>query len=173
MSQTQTLLPRGPINGNGSGGGGYPGGGVTPSSAPSQPGGALQHYGGGSGQVMSNGVQQQQQQLQQQQQQQQQQQEEEQEEEREESPPEIDITINNVVCSFSVRCHLNLRDIALRGINVEYRKENGVRTQKIWFRKSRSSNALRYKTGIETVIGFLLNLYIKSPTPSLITHQTN
>jgi transcription initiation factor TFIID TATA-box-binding protein len=41
--------------------------------------------------------------------------------------PEIDIVINNVVGSFSVRCHLNLRDIALRGINVEYRKENGVR----------------------------------------------
>ena len=40
--------------------------------------------------------------------------------------PELDIVINNVVCSFNVRCHLNLRDIALRGINVEYRKENGV-----------------------------------------------
>ena len=41
--------------------------------------------------------------------------------------PEVDIVINNVVCSFNVRCHLNLRDIALRGLNVEYRKENGVR----------------------------------------------
>lgn len=40
--------------------------------------------------------------------------------------PEIDIVINNVVCSFSVRCHLNLRQIALNGINVEYRRENGV-----------------------------------------------
>ena len=40
--------------------------------------------------------------------------------------PEVDIVINNVVCSFNVRCHLNLRDIALRGLNVEYRKENGV-----------------------------------------------
>ena len=39
---------------------------------------------------------------------------------------EVDIVINNVVCSFSVRCHLNLRDIALRGVNVEYRRENGV-----------------------------------------------
>lgn len=29
--------------------------------------------------------------------------------------PEIDIMINNVVCSFSVRCHLNLREIALNG----------------------------------------------------------
>lgn len=39
---------------------------------------------------------------------------------------EIDIYINNVVCSFSVRCHLNLRQIALHGCNVVYRRENGV-----------------------------------------------
>lgn len=45
--------------------------------------------------------------------------------------PEIDIVINNVVCSFSVRCHLNLREIALNGMNVEYRKENGMITMKI------------------------------------------
>lgn len=48
-----------------------------------------------------------------------------------EGEPEIDIVINNVVCSFSVRCHLNLRDIALNGINVEYRKENGMITMKL------------------------------------------
>ena len=47
-------------------------------------------------------------------------------EENGQDKPELDIVINNVVCSFNVRCHLNLRDIALRGINVEYRKENGV-----------------------------------------------
>jgi hypothetical protein len=41
-------------------------------------------------------------------------------------PPETDIIINNVVCSFSVGCHLNLRQIALNGANVEYRRENGV-----------------------------------------------
>ena len=35
--------------------------------------------------------------------------------------PEMDIFINNVVCSFSVRCHLNLKEIALSGSNVEYR----------------------------------------------------
>ena len=40
--------------------------------------------------------------------------------------PEVDIVINNVVCSYSVRCHLNLRQIALQGCNVEYRRENGV-----------------------------------------------
>ncbi|XP_067007889.1 TATA box-binding protein-like 1 [Anabrus simplex] len=45
--------------------------------------------------------------------------------------PEIDIVINNVVCSFSVRCHLNLRQIALKGANVEYRRENGMITMKL------------------------------------------
>ncbi|XP_012288097.1 TATA box-binding protein-like protein 1 [Orussus abietinus] len=44
---------------------------------------------------------------------------------------EIDIVINNVVCSFSVRCHLNLREIALNGSNVEYRRENGMITMKL------------------------------------------
>lgn len=43
-----------------------------------------------------------------------------------EEEPEVDIVINNVVCSFSVRCHLNLRQIALNGVNVEYRREHGV-----------------------------------------------
>lgn len=45
--------------------------------------------------------------------------------------PEVDIIINNVVCSFAVRCHLNLRQIALNGINVEYRRENGMVTMKL------------------------------------------
>lgn len=45
--------------------------------------------------------------------------------------PEIDIVINNVVCSFSVRCHLNLREIALNGHNVEFRRENGMVTMKL------------------------------------------
>ncbi|KAI5741926.1 hypothetical protein M8J77_001225 [Diaphorina citri] len=45
--------------------------------------------------------------------------------------PEVDIIINNVVCSFSVRCHLNLRQIALNGVNVEYRRENGMVTMKL------------------------------------------
>ncbi|XP_014297974.1 TATA box-binding protein-like 1 [Microplitis demolitor] len=48
-----------------------------------------------------------------------------------EAQPEIDILIRNVVCSFSVRCHLNLREIALNGSNVEYRKENGMITMKL------------------------------------------
>lgn len=49
----------------------------------------------------------------------------------EEPPPEIDIMINNVVCSFSVKCHLNLRQIALNGVNVEFRRENGMVTMKL------------------------------------------
>lgn len=48
-----------------------------------------------------------------------------------EEEPEIDIVINNVVCSFSVRCHLNLRNIALNGFNVEFRRENGMVTMKL------------------------------------------
>ena len=43
-----------------------------------------------------------------------------------EEEQEVDITINNVVCSFSVRCHLDLRYIAMNADNVEYRRENGV-----------------------------------------------
>jgi len=45
--------------------------------------------------------------------------------------PELDIVINNVVCSFSVGCHLKLREIALQGANVEYRRENGMVTMKL------------------------------------------
>ncbi|XP_020281245.1 TATA box-binding protein-like protein 1 [Pseudomyrmex gracilis] len=45
--------------------------------------------------------------------------------------PALDIVINNVVCSYSVRCHLNLREIAQRGSNVEYRRENAMVTMKL------------------------------------------
>ncbi len=47
--------------------------------------------------------------------------------EQQSDEPVIDITINNVVCSFSVKSHLNLKQIAQNGFNVEYRRENGVR----------------------------------------------
>lgn len=50
---------------------------------------------------------------------------------KEENEPEVDIVINNVVCSFSVRCHLNLKEIAMNGSNVEYRRENGMVTMKL------------------------------------------
>ena len=55
----------------------------------------------------------------------------EKDEENDQDKPELDITINNVVCSFNVRCHLNLRDIALKGLNVELRKENRMVTMKL------------------------------------------
>jgi Transcription factor TFIID (or TATA-binding protein, TBP) len=45
--------------------------------------------------------------------------------------PEIDIVISNVVCAFSVRCHLALKEIALHGANVEYKRENGMVTMKL------------------------------------------
>lgn len=45
--------------------------------------------------------------------------------------PEIDIVINNVVCAFNVRCTLALKEIALHGANVEYKRENGMVTMKL------------------------------------------
>lgn len=49
----------------------------------------------------------------------------------EEPEPEIDIVISNVVCAFSVRSQLTLKDIALNGANVEYKRENGMVTMKL------------------------------------------
>lgn len=43
-------------------------------------------------------------------------------------PNSLNIYVNNVVCSYSTRCHLNLRRIAMEGMHVEYKKENGVST---------------------------------------------
>jgi len=48
-----------------------------------------------------------------------------------EESPEIDIIINNVVCSFSVRCHLNLKRIAMEGAHVEFKRENGMLNMKL------------------------------------------
>ena len=45
--------------------------------------------------------------------------------------PEIDIVISNVVCAFNVRSALQLKEIALHGINVEYKRENGMVTMKL------------------------------------------
>lgn len=47
------------------------------------------------------------------------------------NPMTLDIVINNVVCNFNVKCHLDLRRLALHGTNVEYRRENGMVTMKI------------------------------------------
>ena len=70
-------------------------------------------------------------------------------EENGQDKPELDIVINNVVCSFNVRCHLNLRDIALRGLNVEYRKENGV-----------SFHKPKYDVAIISVISYAFQNYL-------------
>lgn len=46
--------------------------------------------------------------------------------EPEEEGPLLSISINNVVCSFSTKCHLNLKKIATEGTNVEYHRQHGV-----------------------------------------------
>lgn len=46
-------------------------------------------------------------------------------------PPVIDVVISNVVCSFDVRCHLNLKSIALNAANVEFKREQGMVTMKM------------------------------------------
>ncbi|XP_076439931.1 TATA box-binding protein-like 1 [Babylonia areolata] len=56
---------------------------------------------------------------------------EEGENEVEDSQNVIDIHINNVVCSFSVRCHINLKRLAMEGANVEYRREHGICNMKL------------------------------------------
>ncbi|OWF35909.1 TATA box-binding protein-like protein 1 [Mizuhopecten yessoensis] len=45
--------------------------------------------------------------------------------------PTIDIIINNVVASYSTRCHLDLRRIATDGKHVEYKREFGMCNMKI------------------------------------------
>ena len=43
---------------------------------------------------------------------------------------DIDIKINNVQCTFNVRCLLNIEDIIERGVNVELRKNrDGIKMQ--------------------------------------------
>jgi TATA-box binding protein (TBP) (component of TFIID and TFIIIB) len=39
---------------------------------------------------------------------------------------QVEISINNVVSSFSTRCRLNLRTIAMAGMHVEFKKENNM-----------------------------------------------
>jgi len=45
----------------------------------------------------------------------------------------LDIIITNVVATFRTRCHLNLRTIALEGVNVIYKPEVGVRNAMFCF----------------------------------------
>lgn len=71
-------------------------------------------------------------------------------EEAEDDEPVIDIVINNVVCSFSVSCHLDLRNIALNGNNVEFRRENGMVTMKL---RKPSTTASVWSSGKITCTG--------------------
>jgi Transcription factor TFIID (or TATA-binding protein, TBP) len=41
--------------------------------------------------------------------------------------PVIDIVISNVVCTFNTKCHLNLKRLATEGMNVVYKREQGVK----------------------------------------------
>ncbi|XP_070557019.1 TATA box-binding protein-like 1 [Ptychodera flava] len=44
---------------------------------------------------------------------------------RDDNNDSVDVFINNVVCTFSTRCHLNLKRIGMEGVNVEYRRDSG------------------------------------------------
>lgn len=50
---------------------------------------------------------------------------------QEDDSPVIDIHINNVVCTFNLRCHINLKRLAMEGSNVEYRREHGILNMKL------------------------------------------
>lgn len=76
-----------------------------------------------------------------------------------EDAPVLDININNVVCSFNVRCHLNLRQIALTAANVEYRRENGMVTMKI---RRPSTTASIWSSGKITCTGATSNADAKT-----------
>lgn len=50
-----------------------------------------------------------------------------QEEDDDDDTPEIDIKISNVVSNFACQCHLNLKNVAMKGSNVIYKRNVGVR----------------------------------------------
>ena len=52
-------------------------------------------------------------------------------EDNEELDSQLDVKINNVVCSFNVKRELNLREIAQNGFNVEYKRTSGMVTMRI------------------------------------------
>ncbi|XP_071964345.1 TATA box-binding protein-like 1 [Antedon mediterranea] len=60
------------------------------------------------------------------------------------------IAINNVVCSFGLRCHLNLRRIATTGENVEYKREMGHVVMRM--RRPRSTATI-WSSGKVTIAG--------------------
>lgn len=64
--------------------------------------------------------------------------------------PTIDINVNNVVCAFSVRCHLNLRKVALEGCNTEYNRQRAMVSMKL--RKPKITASI-WNSGKITCIG--------------------
>ena len=46
---------------------------------------------------------------------------------------DIDIKVNNIQCTFNVRCLLNIEDIIDRGVNVELRKSRDRVTMQLRF----------------------------------------
>ncbi|KAK2724161.1 TATA box-binding protein-like 1 isoform X1 [Artemia franciscana] len=76
------------------------------------------------------------------------------EQETQDETPEIDITISNVVCSYSVKCHLNLKSIAMTGFNVEFRRENAMLTMKL---RKPNVTASIWSSGHVTVTGSTSN----------------
>ncbi len=67
-------------------------------------------------------------------------------EQYEEQPPDIDIKINNVVSSFAVKCHINLRKVATEGAHVIYKRENGVSlwNSSLWYSRYCPEFTLKY-----------------------------
>jgi transcription initiation factor TFIID TATA-box-binding protein len=63
---------------------------------------------------------------------------------------ELELTVNNVVCSYSTKCHLNLRRIAMEGLNVEYKKENNMVNMKL---KKPNTTATIWSSGKITCTG--------------------
>jgi len=64
--------------------------------------------------------------------------------------PEIELIVNNVVCSFALGCKLNLRRIAMEGANVIYRREHAMVLMKI---RNPSCSANVWSSGKVTVTG--------------------
>lgn len=64
--------------------------------------------------------------------------------------PEIELIVNNVVCSFALGCKLNLRKIAMEGANVIYRREHAMVLMKI---RNPSCSANVWSSGKVTVTG--------------------
>lgn len=64
--------------------------------------------------------------------------------------PQVNVAINNVVCTFSTRCHLNLKVLALNGDNVELKKAQGMLNMKL---RKPSATASIWSSGKITITG--------------------